>query len=181
METKLLIAGFGGQGVVLSGELIAYAGMSEGYKVSLVPSYGPEMRGGTANCSVILKSSEIFSPMVVNPNILIAFNQPSLDRFYKSVKENGKIFYNYDLCNEIKNQNGVRCFGIPAAQISKRLGNPKVANVVILGAVAAVSEIIKPESMSDHALPGLLTGQKEKLIDINRKAFQEGLRWAEDL
>ena len=178
MEKKLIIAGFGGQGVVLSGELIAYAGMTEGNRVSLVPSYGPEMRGGTAHCSVILKTSEIYSPMIANPDIVIALNQPSLERFQKVVKKKGMIFYNSDLCHKDSGCNGAVYYGVPAYQIAARLGNSKIANVVMLGALSCISEIINPDSMTENALPALLKGKKSQLLDINIRAFREGFEWA---
>ncbi len=176
METKLIIAGFGGQGIVMAGQLLAHAGMLENKKVSLVPSYGPEMRGGTANCTVILKNGEIYSPVVAHPDIVIAMNQPSLDKFDKSVVKGGFIFYNTSLCAPEKKRKGIKYIGVPASEIATALGDIRVANSVILGALIAHTKIIKAKTLSDRVLPGILSGKKAALVDINRKALKLGIK-----
>ena len=174
METKLIIAGFGGQGVIMAGQLLAHAGMMENKKVSVVPSYGPEMRGGTANCTVILKDSEIYSPVVAHPDIVIAMNQPSLDKFAKSVMRGGFIFYNASLCTPKQKRKGVEYIGIPASEMATRLGNIRVANSIMLGALIAHTKIIAPQTFTEGAFPKVLAGKKSALLEINKRAFRLG-------
>ena len=175
METKTIIAGFGGQGVILAGNLLAQAGMVEGKKVILVPSYGPEMRGGTANCTVILKTGEIYSPIVSHPDILIALNQPSMDKFEGEIVKNGRIFYNSSLCSPKKNRKDLTYFGIPAVDIARELGDGRVANVVMLGSVIKNTGLTSAKTLSEKALPALLIGKKARFVPINRKALQAGM------
>ena len=174
MEKSIIIAGFGGQGIILTGEIIARAGMKQNKKVSLVPSYGPEMRGGTANCTVIIKDGEIFSPVVTNPDIQIMMNQPSMDRFEPRTAESGVILYNSSLCSPVNNRTDVTYHKIPATEIATSLGVVKVANMAVLGALCAKTELFPPEIITDEILPEILTGKKASLLDKNREAFQKG-------
>ena len=175
MEIKLIIAGFGGQGIIMAGQLLASAGMLEKNKVVLVPSYGPEMRGGTANCTVILKDSEIYSPVVAHPDILIALNQPSLDRFEDQMARGGFILYNSSLSSPKKKRKDIRYAGVPASEIAMDLGMIRVANVVMLGALIQQTKLVKKETISQKALPTLLKSKHASLLEINRKALKAGL------
>ena len=173
MLEKVIIAGFGGQGVMLMGRLLAYAGMLEGKNVAWMPSYGPEMRGGTANCTVIISSEEIASPVVPDPMSIIAMNKPSLDKFEPTVQKDGLILVNSSLVEQKVNRDDVSVVEVPANDIANELGNTKVANMVALGAYIKKSEVVKLETIF-KALEKALTGPKQKLIDINKQALKQG-------
>ena len=173
MLERIIISGFGGQGIMLMGRLLAYAGMFEGKNVAWMPSYGPEMRGGTANCTVLISSNEIGSPIVSHPKILIAMNQPSLDKFEPDVSENGLIILNDSLIEREVKRNDVKIIRIPADDIAGKLGNSRAANMVVLGAYVKKSGVVKMETIF-KALEKALAGRNRKLIDINKKALKQG-------
>lgn len=173
MLEKVIIAGFGGQGVMLMGRLLAYAGMLEGKNVAWMPSYGPEMRGGTANCTVIISSEEIASPVVPDPMSIIAMNKPSLNKFEPTVQKDGLILVNSSLVEQKVNRDDVSVVKVPANDIANELGNTKVANMVALGAYIKKSEVVKLETIF-KALEKALTGPKQKLIDLNKQALKQG-------
>jgi len=177
MEKKLIIAGFGGQGVILAGKILANAGMLENKKISLVPSYGPEMRGGTANCTVIIKDGEIYSPVVDHPDILVALNNPSLERFKPDVAPGGRIFFNSSLCLTKTQRKDLHYFGIPVSDMATDMGNVRVANVIMLGALIKETRLVKKDTISNKVLPELLSGKKSSLLELNRKALEEGIRY----
>ena len=135
MTDKMIIAGFGGQGVLLVGQLLAKAGLLEGKNTCWLPSYGPEMRGGTANCSICLSDSPIGSPLINEPDILIAMNTPSFDRFADSVKSDGRIFVDCSITNRISDRDDVLCQCIPTSQIAQENELAGMANIVLLGNV----------------------------------------------
>ena len=173
MLERIIISGFGGQGVMLMGRLLAYAGMIEGKKVAWMPSYGPEMRGGTANCTVLISSKEIGSPIVSHPKILIAMNQPSLDKFEPYVSENGLIILNDSLIEREVKRNDVKAIRIPADVIADKLGSSRSANMVVLGAYVKKSGIVKMETII-KALEKALTGRNKKLLGLNKEALKQG-------
>jgi len=173
MLERIIISGFGGQGIMLIGRLLAYAGMIEGKKVAWMPSYGPEMRGGTANCTVIISSNEIGSPIVSHPKILIAMNQPSLDKFEANVSEDGLIILNDSLIERETKRNDVKVIKIPADDIAHKLGNSRAANMVILGAYVEQSGIVKMETIF-KALEKALAGRNKKLLELNKEALKQG-------
>jgi len=173
MLERIIISGFGGQGVMLMGRLLAYAGMIEGKKVAWMPSYGPEMRGGTANCTVLISSKEIGSPIVSHPKVLIAMNQPSLDKFEPNVRENGLIILNSSLIKHEVKRKDVNIIRIPADEIADKLGNSRATNMVVLGAYVKKSGVVKMETIF-KALEKALAGRNQKLIDINKKALKQG-------
>lgn len=173
MLERIIISGFGGQGVMLMGRLLAYAGMIEGKKVAWMPSYGPEMRGGTANCTVLISTKEIGSPIVSHPKILIAMNQPSLDKFESNVKEDGLIILNDSLINREVKRNDVNVIKIPADEIADKLGNSRAANMVILGAYVKKSGIVKMDTIF-QALEKALAGRNKKLLELNKEALKKG-------
>ena len=160
-------------GVMLMGRLLAYAGMIEGKKVAWMPSYGPEMRGGTANCTVLISTKEIGSPIVSHPKALIAMNQPSLDKFEPNVREDGLIILNSSLIKHKVKRNDVDIIRIPADDIADKLGNSRAANMVVLGAYVKKSRVVKLETIF-KALEKALAGRNQKLIDINKKALKQG-------
>jgi len=175
MEKSFVFAGFGGQGVMLAGKLLAQAGVDHGLEVTWLPSYGPEMRGGTANCTVLLSDEPIGSPVVDNPTALVAMNLPSLDRFEKTVAVSGVIVVNSSLINRPIERNDVQVLNVPANDIAVSLGNPKVANVVALGAVVKATGIIPFELIKD-AIARML-GENiygAGLIAVNEQALNAG-------
>ena len=174
MKREIIIAGFGGQGVMSVGKTLVEAGMAEGMEVSWVPSYGPEMRGGTANCSVILSSDPIGSPVISDPTELIAMNAPSLAKFERSVVPGGIIFVNgMDISPDYVPE-GVRVVNVPCGEIAQRLGNPKVANMVMLGAYIGATDALKPETLKEM-IRHKFTGPKAKLVELNLEALEAGL------
>jgi len=175
MEKSFVFAGFGGQGVMLAGKLLAQAGVDHGLEVTWLPSYGPEMRGGTANCTVLLSDEPIGSPVVDNPTALVAMNLPSLDRFEKTVAVSGVIVVNSSLINRPIERNDVQVLSVPVNDIAVSLGNPKVANVVALGAVVKATGIIPFELIKD-AIARML-GENiygAGLIAVNEQALNAG-------
>ena len=173
---RILVAGFGGQGIVSMGKMLAYAGLKENKYVASLPSYGPEMRGGTANCSTIISEREIASPFIPHPDTLIAMNQASLDKFSKLVLDDGIIIVNSSL---VKVNSDVmaekRVVKIPADNIAVELGNLKVANMVALGAFVRETAEIKLDSLKD-ALEKILPPRRHNLISINIKALERGFK-----
>ena len=167
---KLVIAGFGGQGVMLIGQMIAYAGMLEGKEVTWMPSYGPEMRGGTANCSVIVSDKRISSPIVTDATAVVAMNLPSLMKFENLIKPGGQLFVNTSLIKEQPSRNDVEIYNIDANEIAVRLHNDKVSNMVILGAIVNKTGMVKLESI-EKVMDKLFTGNKAKLLPLNKQAL----------
>ena len=173
MTHEIIISGFGGQGVMAIGKMLAEAGMHEGLAVSWLPSYGPEMRGGTANCSVVLTNGEIISPMVQEPTELIAMNKPSLTKFESTLAPDGMVFVNSSI-TEIKAQRtDIKAYYIPCLEIAHELGNAKVANMVMLGAYIAATGFIQPETIREM-LTHIFTGPKAALVELNVEALRRG-------
>jgi len=168
---KLIIAGFGGQGVMLIGQMIAYAGMLEAKEVTWMPSYGPEMRGGTANCTVIVSDKKISSPIITEATAVVAMNLPSLRKFEQLVKPGGQLFINSSLIKERSIRTDIEIFNIDATEIALRLKNDKVANMVILGALVNNIGIVQTESL-EKVMDKLFTGKKANLIPLNKKALK---------
>ncbi len=173
MKQEMIIAGFGGQGVMLMGQLIAYAGMMEGMEVSWLPSYGPEMRGGTANCHVIVSNEPIASPFVTEPDTVIAMNLPSMEKFAPSLKAGGTLIFNSSLIAEKPDTEGVDILEVPANDIAGQIGEGRVANMVVLGAFLAKTGILPPETIKS-ALKNVLPERHHRLIPINEEALAQG-------
>lgn len=174
MENKVICAGFGGQGVMSMGQLLAYAGMIEDKYVSWLPSYGPEMRGGTANCGVTVSDEEIGSPIITNDaDIAIVMNLPSLIKFEKDVKPGGKIFINSSLIERKVERTDIEVYYIDANKIAADIGNIKAANLVMLGAVLKSTPIVDIESILE-AFKKVFGPSKEKFIPQNREALIKG-------
>jgi 2-oxoglutarate ferredoxin oxidoreductase subunit gamma len=172
MYQDIVIAGFGGQGIMLMGRMLAYAGMKEGRKVLWIPSYGPEMRGGSANCTVILSDEEIGSPVVTYPLALVAMNQPSLDRFEPNLQSGGVLMVNSSMVARSPKRTDIEVVNIPATEVADELGNPKVANIVMLGAVVEKTALVSIMTM----LKVLEETFKAKpdLLEINISALKTG-------
>ncbi len=167
---KLVLAGFGGQGILLLGQLLAKSSMHEGKFVSWLPSYGPEMRGGTANCHVVVSPERIGSPFVSNPTMLVAMNQPSLEKFAASVVPGGVVIYDSSFVKSVSLPAHVRAVPIPFSEIANDLGNAKVANVVAAGAIIGLTGIT-----SEETFKSLLSGLRKELLDANLRALASGL------
>jgi len=178
-EQKLIVAGFGGQGVLLVGRLLAYAGMIEDKKVTWIPSYGPEMRGGTANCTVVLSEREIGSPIAPVPDSVIVMNQPSLDKFEPMLKENGLLIANSNMLTKKPTRKDLDIVEIPVNGIASELGDDRVANMVALGAYIERTHIVKMESIS-KALKTMLPERYHNLISLNEKALEMGAEFAKE-
>jgi 2-oxoglutarate ferredoxin oxidoreductase subunit gamma len=176
-EERIIIAGFGGQGVLMLGKLLAAAGMAEGKHVTWLPSYGPEMRGGTANCHVIISDEEIGAPIVSEATGLIAMNLPSLDRFESSVLPGGWLLVNSSLIPRGPVRRDLRVLAIPVNEIAQREGSPRVANVVMLGACLALCHPVGKASVA-AAIGEVLGQSKRHLLDINLNALEAGLAFA---
>jgi len=173
MTEKLIIAGFGGQGVILAGKLIAYAGMLEGKNVSHIPSYGVEMRGGTANCNVTVSDRAVGSPFVPHPSTLVVMNKPSLDKFEETVRSGGNVFINSSLIDRESERDDVRVFYVPANNIAEKAGSGRASNMAIVGAVIAVTEIVTLDSIK-RSLPEVVSKRNIKYNEINIKAIDMG-------
>lgn len=173
MLEQNLFAGFGGQGVLLMGQLLAYAGMLEGKEVTWLPSYGPEMRGGTANCSVIISDEAIGSPVVSMATSVIALNRPSLDKFESNVQPGGKLFINSSIIDRPAHREDVEAYYVPCNEIAERLGNARVANMVMLGAYIEKTGSVDIENVL-LALKAKLGEKKADLLSLNREALKEG-------
>ncbi|RSD29188.1 2-oxoacid:ferredoxin oxidoreductase subunit gamma [Mesobacillus subterraneus] len=173
MMEEILIAGFGGQGVMSMGQLIAYAGMNEGKYVSWLPSYGPEQRGGTANCAVVVSEEQVGSPLVSRPSTAIVLNNPSYEKFEPLVKQGGLLVVNASLISKATERSDIKVLNIKATEHANVLGNPKVANMVLLGAFLEETGILSDESILE-ALKKVLSPEKHSLLGINRRALELG-------
>ncbi|MDI6889606.1 MAG: 2-oxoacid:acceptor oxidoreductase family protein [Thermodesulfovibrionales bacterium] len=177
MEKGIIIAGFGGQGILFLGRILAYAGMLENREVTWFPSYGGEMRGGTANCTVIISDELIASPIVRNPDILIVMNDESLRKFLPRLRQKGVLILDSSLVKNPALRTDIEVVRVPATEISNTIGNTKSANMVLLGAFIAKTNLLKKESTFE-ALENSM-GQRKKGIEINKKAIMEGIRFFE--
>ena len=171
--TQILIAGFGGQGVLFAGKFLAYKGLVQGKQVSWLPSYGPEMRGGTANCSVIISDTPVGSPIITNPDVLIAMNLPSLTKFVDAVVPGGKIIIDSTLIDAKVDRTDVEVFYIPATQMAKDAGFSTLANMVLAGKVLKETDAVAFDG-NKETLEAFIPAKKASLIDINCQALQTG-------
>ena len=172
MQSEVQFAGFGGQGIMLMGQILAEAAMQEGFEVVWIPSYGPEMRGGTAYCTVVIGDRPIGSPIIRNPRHLIAMNRPSLEKFAPSVKKDGVIFVNESIISISSGRTDVDELRVPIIEIARDLGNVKCANIVALAAFVERTGIVAFESLREAVKQKFAL--KEKLIPLNMKALEEG-------
>ncbi len=174
MTEKVIMAGFGGQGIMLIGKILAYAGMLEGKEVTWLPSYGPEMRGGTANCEVIVSDKRIGSPVIADTaSCALILNKPSLHKFENSVEKTGNLIINSSLIDEKTHRNDVDAYYVDANTIAADLGNAKAANMVMLGAYVSITKIVSLESVK-KAFVKVFGEGKKNLLALNEKALQMG-------
>lgn len=176
MNKEILIAGFGGQGILFAGKFLAYEGLIEGRELSWLPSYGPEMRGGTANCSVILSDTPVGSPIVTNPDILIAMNLPSLDKYEKETKEGGQIFVDSSLIEREVTRKDVEAFYIPATKLASDKKLTGLANMIMIGFMMKHTGIIPYENI-EAAMKKVVPASKQNLLDLNIKAINIGYNY----
>jgi len=173
MQTEVIIAGFGGQGVLFAGQLLSYAAMDAGKEVTWIPSYGPEMRGGTANCTVIVADEEIGSPLVRHPLAVIAMNLPSLDKYEAAIVPGGVLVVNTSMVNRAVRRTDIRSIEIPANEIAENLGDKRMTNMVLLGGLLANLSIL-PIEVLEKALELHLPARHHKLLPSNYKALRLG-------
>jgi 2-oxoglutarate ferredoxin oxidoreductase subunit gamma len=172
MQSDVIFAGFGGQGVLLIGKMLAYAGMADGKEVSWLPSYGPEMRGGTCNCTVVVADRSVGSPVVEHPKAAVVLNLPSLDKFEPMVKPGGVVVVNTSLINRDVKRSDIRAVSVPANEIANQLGNGRAANMVALGAYLGATGTVSlgaVETLIRETFAG-----KEKVIEVNLAALRRG-------
>ena len=178
MKKEIIISGFGGQGGLAIGKNLVEAGMAEGLFVTWAPSYGPEMRGGTANCSVVLSDKPVGSPVFNHPTELIALNEPSLAKFEAGVLPGGTVFVNSDVVTDKVSREDLKAIYVPCSKIAEEVGNPKVGNMVMLGAYVAQTKVLKPETI-EHMIEEMFAGAKAKFIPLNIEAFRRGMACVE--
>ncbi len=170
---KFLFSGFGGQGILFTGKLMAYKGLIEEKQVSWLPSYGPEMRGGTASCSVIVSDTPVGSPIVSNPDVLIAMNLPSLDKFESSVVPGGIIFADSSLIERDVKRDDVKVVRIPATQMASDNGTPTLANMILLGKILAELGEFDEEQVT-AALKKVISAKRADMLEVNLRAMKLG-------
>ena len=173
METSIIIAGFGGQGVLFAGQLLAYAGMDAGQHVTWIPSYGPEMRGGTASCTVIISDERIGAPLVAQPDVAIVLNKPSYDKYESLVKTGGLLIVNSSIVSQESERTDIETIYIAANAIAEEFGTVKMLNAAVLGALLARRPVLKLEEV-EQSLVDHLPARKAHMIDANRSVLQRG-------
>lgn len=173
MEERIIAAGFGGQGVMALGQMLTYAGMVEDKYVSWVPSYGVEMRGGTANCNVVISDELVGSPVVIDATTVFVLNAPSFDKFEKSVVAGGKLFVNSSLIDAKSERDDIDVYYVPANDIADELGNSRVTNMAMLGAYLEITKIVGMDSI-EKAYAEVFGERKAHLFPINKEAIDKG-------
>ena len=173
MTYETIFAGFGGQGILFAGKVIAYAGMVENKNVSHLPSYGPEMRGGTCNCHVIVSDEPVASPIIVEPTAVVAMNAPSFDKFEDTLVPGGKVFVDSTLVSRDAKRDDIEVFKIPATKMANEMGLPKLANMIIVGKLVKETGIFTFDELS-KAVKKLVPASKPELYDSNMKALEAG-------
>jgi 2-oxoglutarate ferredoxin oxidoreductase subunit gamma len=173
MQNDVVMAGFGGQGILLIGKMLAYAGMHEGKEVSWLPSYGPEMRGGTCNCTVVISDRPVGSPVIRSPRAVLAMNLPSLDKFEPDVRSGGLLLINSSLIERDAARDDVTVVKVPANEIANELGNPRAANMVALGAYLGATGAVSIEEVEEVIRETF--SAKPQLVELNLQALRRGV------
>jgi len=179
MQTEIIIAGFGGQGVMFAGQVLAYAAMDKGEEVTWIPSYGPEMRGGTANCTVVIADEEIGSPLVKNPPASIVMNLPSYDKYEPLVKPGGVLVVNASMVDRGAKRDDITEIFVPANDIAEEIGDRRLANMVAAGALIACLPILSIEDL-EAALEAHMPGRHKRLLPKNYEALRKGAEFAQE-
>ena len=177
MQTEIVFSGFGGQGVLFAGQILAFAGMDAGLEVTWLPSYGPEMRGGTANCTVIIADEEIGSPQVHHPRGAVVMNLPSLDKYEPVLAQGGVLIINASLVNRGATRSDIVSISVPANEIAEKLGNKRLTNMVLLGALLEKLPVL-PMAALDEALKNHLPERHRKFLSANLEALKLGADFA---
>jgi len=172
MQNDVIMAGFGGQGVLLIGKMLAYAGMHEGKEVSWLPSYGPEMRGGTANCTVVISDQPVGSPVIRSPRAVVAMNLPSLEKFEPDIRPGGLLLINSSLINRGAERDDLTVIEVPANTMATELGNPRGANMIALGAYLGATEAVSLQEI--EAVIRETFAAKPAVIEVNIEALHKG-------
>jgi 2-oxoglutarate ferredoxin oxidoreductase subunit gamma len=180
MHEEVIISGFGGQGALFAGQLLTYTGMDEGWHVTWIPSYGPEMRGGTAHCIVIISDDDIGSPIIRQPTIAIVMNPPSMDKYESLIKAGGLLVANSTLIRTRAKRSDIQCVYIPANELAAELGNVKMANVVLLGAMLGTREILPVPSIK-RTMETHIPERRKHIIEPNKKALDRGIAFVQGL
>ncbi len=173
INEKVIVAGFGGQGVMLMGQLLSYAATAKDINTLWFPSYGPETRGGTANCSVTISEAYVNSPVISTPDSIMIMNKPSLAKFQPKLKKGGNLLVNTSLVKNVEYRDDVNVYEVNANDLALKIGNLKVANMVMLGAYLAITKVFTEDDII-NIMKKKFTGSKAKLIDINRTALETG-------
>lgn len=178
MQKEIIIAGFGGQGVLFSGQVLAYAAMDNGLDVTWIPSYGPEMRGGTANCTVVIADHEIGSPLVKNPPLAIALNLPSFDKYESTLAVGGTLIVNKSMVDHSQQRNDIHVLFVPCNEIAEEIGDRKLVNMVAIGALLTALPEVKLEDV-EKALERHLPARHKHLLPKNFEALKRGFEHAQ--
>lgn len=173
VNEKVIVAGFGGQGVMLMGQILSYCATEKDINTLWFPSYGPETRGGTANCSVTISEESVNSPVISSPDSIIIMNKPSLAKFMPKLKKDGNLFVNTSLVVDLEYRDDVNVYEIPVNDLALKLGNLKVANMIMLGAYLEITKIFTNDEVIE-IMKKKFTGSKASLIDINKQALETG-------
>ncbi|MGD8462813.1 MAG: 2-oxoacid:acceptor oxidoreductase family protein [Anaerolineae bacterium] len=179
MHEEVIISGFGGQGALFAGQLLTYTGMDEGWHVTWIPSYGPEMRGGTAHCIVILSDDDIGSPIIRQPTVAIVMNPPSMDKYEPLVKPGGLLVANSTIVRARSARDDIGTVYIPANELAAELGNVKMANVVLLGAMLGTREILPIDSVK-RTLEEHIPERRKHIIEPNKRALERGIAYVRE-
>jgi 2-oxoglutarate ferredoxin oxidoreductase subunit gamma len=179
MHEEVLISGFGGQGALFAGQLLAYTGMDEGWHVTWIPSYGPEMRGGTAHCIVIISEDDIGSPIIRQPSVCIVMNPPSMEKYEPLVRPGGLLVANTTLVRLKSEREDIAVVYVPANELAAELGNVKMANVVLLGAMLGTREVLPIESVK-RTLDEHIPERRKHIIEPNKRALDRGVRYVRE-
>ena len=174
MKSEMICAGFGGQGALTIGKFMVKAGMKEGKNVSWLPSYGPEMRGGTANVTTVISDKPVGSPIISHPDIVVALNQPSIDKFGPKIKPGGLLIYNEDMCPHGIDRNDIELVSAPMTSIAKEIGNLKVTNMVAIGIIIGKTGLVKKDTMLSSIAP--LKKKAPELYEMNLAAIDKGYK-----
>jgi 2-oxoglutarate ferredoxin oxidoreductase subunit gamma len=177
MQNELILSGFGGQGIMFAGQIISYAAMDAGREVTWIPSYGPEMRGGTANCTVVIADEEIGSPVVKNPDAALVMNLPSLDKYEPMVKPGGVLVVNASMVDRSPQRTDIKAISVPCNEIAEEIGNARLANMVAVGALMAASSVLSIAEL-EAALNAHMPGRHKHLLPKNLEAIQKGAAYA---
>ena len=179
MQYDIIFSGFGGQGALFAGQLLAYAAMDEGRYVTWIPSYGPEMRGGTAHCTVIVSDEEIGSPLVRHPTNVVALNNPSVEKYVPLLASGGNLIYNSSLAVTVVARHDIHAIPIAASTVANDLGNPKLINMIMLGALLELTQAL-PIPAVERALEIHLSAHHRGLLDLNKQALHRGTELARE-